>query len=316
MDLLAGAATFTLVLAILLFARDSLAARRTGVQAALKRFTDAEGDLGLQDAGRKRKPQEGRLGSLLGKINLVRRLEQMIWQAGLQVSVAEVLLIIVLLFGTGEVVGGSVWSDTLFAIALGGVLATLPIFYIRFRKKRRLALFAQQLPYALDLIKSSLEAGHSLLRGIQVVVGEFRDPIATEFSAVLEQTRLGFPLPRALEEMLKRVPEEDLRLMVVAVKVQAEVGSSLAGIIGRLSELMRLRQRLYQQIRALTAQSRMSGIIVGLLPVLVLAAFSMIQPGYANALFYDPTGVKMLKAAVGLDLMAVFTIRRLLKVDF
>jgi len=76
-------------------------------------------------------------------------------------------------------------------------------------------------------MKSSLEAGHSLNRGLQVVVQEFADPLAGEFRTVLEQTRIGLPLPRALEDMLKRVPEEDLRLLVVAVKVQSEVGSSL-----------------------------------------------------------------------------------------
>lgn len=176
--------------------------------------------------------------------------------------------------------------------------------------------FTLQLPSALDLIKSSLEAGHSLLRGLQVMVQEFANPLGGEFRTVLEQTRLGMPLTRALEEMLKRMPEEDLRLLVVAIKVQSEVGSSLAQIIGRLSEIVRTRQRLQQQIRTMTAQSRMSGLVVGLLPAIVLGIFSLVQPGYARVLFYDPTGVLALKLAIGLDLMALFTIRRILKVDF
>jgi tight adherence protein B len=79
------------------------------------------------------------------------------------------------------------------------------------------------------------------------------------------------PLPRAMEEMLKRVPMEDLQLLVVAIKVQSEVGSSLAQIIGRLSEIVRTRQRLEQQVHALTAQSRMSGMVVGLLPAAILS---------------------------------------------
>ena len=87
---------------------------------------------------------------------------------------------------------------------------------------------ATQLPFALDLIKSSLEAGHSLQRALQVLVSEFADPLGSEFRTVLEQTRIGLPLPRALEDMLKRVPEDDLRLLVVAVRVQTEVGASLA----------------------------------------------------------------------------------------
>jgi tight adherence protein B len=176
--------------------------------------------------------------------------------------------------------------------------------------------FIQQLPFALDLIKSSLEAGHSLNRGLQVVVQEFSDPLGSEFRTVLEQTRIGLPLPRALEDMLKRVPEDDLRLMVVAVKVQTDVGSSLASIVGRLSEIVRTRQRLRLQIRALTAQSRMGGMIVGSLPIVVLAAFSLVQPGYAKVLFTDPTGLKILKTAIVLDGLAFFTIRRLLKLKY
>ena len=152
-------------------------------------------------------------------------------------------------------------------------MASLPIIYIRVRRQRRLKAFAKQLPYALDLIKSSLEAGHTLLRGLQVVVSEFADPIGTEFRSAIEQSRLGLPLPRALEEMLKRVPQDDLRLLVVAVRVQSEVGSSLAIILGRLSEIVRTRQRLQQQIKALTAQSKMSGILVGFLPIVMLRRF-------------------------------------------
>jgi tight adherence protein B len=173
-----------------------------------------------------------------------------------------------------------------------------------------------QLPFALDLIKSSLEAGHSLMRGLQVLVQEFADPLGGEFRTMLEQTRLGMPLPRAFDDLLARVPEEDLRLLVVAVKVQSEVGSSLAQIVGRLSEIVRTRQRLQSQIRAMTAQSRMSGMIVGLLPIIVLFVFSLIQPSYTHVLFYSPTGIRVVKAAIILDAMAFFTIRRILRIDY
>jgi tight adherence protein B len=204
----------------------------------------------------------------------------------------------------------------LFALGAAIALGIIPLVYIQFRKKRRLKAFGNQLPFALDLIKSSLEAGHSFQRALQVVVSEFADPLGSEFRTVLEQNRIGLPLPRALEDMLKRVPEDDLRLLVVAVRVQTEVGSSLAQIIGRLSEIVRIRQRLRLQIRALTAQSRMGGMIVGSLPLVVLCIFSLIQPGYTDQLFFDPTGQKILKFAVGSDLLAILIIRRLLKVDY
>jgi len=250
------------------------------------------------------------------RLHLLNRLEESMWQAGLYMRVSEMLLIIVLMFGMGFTMAKFFLHDMIIALVIGLGLGVTPLLYIRFRRQRRMREFTIQLPSALDLIKSSLEAGHSLVRGMQVLVQEFADPLGGEFRTVLEQSRLGMPLTRALEEMLKRMPEEDLRLLVVAIKVQSEVGSSLAQIIGRLSEIVRTRQRLQQQIRTMTAQSRMSGMVVGLLPAIVLSIFSLVQPGYARVLFYDPSGIMALKLAIGLDLMAFFTIRRILKVDF
>lgn len=262
-----------------------------------------------------RKPEQGLL-TFLYRTNLLRMLEQSIWQAGLFMRTSEMMLIILLMFFAGATLGKLIFQDSMFALGGGTIGASLPIFYLRFRRRRRLKAFGAQLPHALDMLRSSLEAGHSLLRGMQLVVQEFSEPLGGEFRTVLEQTRIGLPLPRALGELLKRVPEDDLRLLVVAVRVQSEVGSSLASIIGRLSEIVRTRQRLRLQIRALTAQSRMGGMIVGFLPVMVLGAFSLIQPGYTHVLFHDPTGLKILKAAVLMDLTALLMIRRILRVDY
>jgi tight adherence protein B len=280
-----------------------------------RRLTRPEEDFTI-DVMRRQRPDEGPLLGVLYNLNLMRRLEEAMWQAGMYMRVADILLIMVLLLGAGLFGGNIVFHNMWFALGAALLLASIPLAYIQFRKKRRIRAFAQQLPYALDLIKSSLEAGHSLQRGLQVVVSEFADPLGSEFRTVLEQNRIGLPLPRALEDMLKRVPEDDLRLLVLAVKVQTEVGSSLAQIIGRLSEIVRIRQRLRLQIRALTAQSRLGGMVVGALPIVVLCAFSLIQPGYTDQLFFDPTGQKILKFAVGADVLAILTIRRLLRVDY
>ena len=250
------------------------------------------------------------------RLHLLQKLEENLWQAGIYARIADILLVILLLFTAGLFAGQAIWGRVLISMGIGAAMSSLPIIYIRVRRQRRLKAFAKQLPYALDLIKSSLEAGHTLLRGLQVVVSEFSEPISIEFRSAIEQSRLGLPLPRALEEMLKRVPQDDLRLLVVAVRVQSEVGSSLAIILGRLSEIVRTRQRLQQQIKALTAQSKMSGILVGFLPIVMLAAFSVIQPSYTNTLFFDPTGQKILEVAAVLDAMAFLSIRKLLKVKY
>ncbi|MGH7814021.1 MAG: type II secretion system F family protein [Candidatus Binataceae bacterium] len=268
------------------------------------------------DITRKRKREEGRLLSFVYRVNLMRNLEQMMWQAGMYSRVGDVLLMMILLFGAGMFGGRIAFHSTPFSLLVGAALGAIPVLYIRFRKGRRLRAFAEQMPFALDMMKSSLEAGHSLQRALQVVVGEFGEPLGAEFRTVLEQNRIGLPLARAMEDLIKRVPLDDLRLFVIAVKVQSDVGSSLAMMIGRLSEIVRVRQRLRLQISALTAQARFGGMIVGLLPVFVLIAFSLIQPGYTDKLFYDPTGQKILKFAIGADALALFTIRRLVRVNY
>ncbi|HXW82859.1 MAG TPA: type II secretion system F family protein [Candidatus Binataceae bacterium] len=305
------AVVFLFIIAIV-SSRSTEPGDKSDIARRLTRPTD-EADLVIT---RKRRPDEGKLLTVIYRLNLLRHLEEMMWQAGMYMRVGDILLVMVLLFGAGAFFGQAFTQDSWLAIVAGAAAGTIPLLYINFQRKRRIKAFLQQLPFALDLIRSSLEAGHSLQRALQVVVAEFHEPLGGEFRTVLEQSRIGLPLPRALEDMLKRVPEDDLRLLVVAVKVQTEVGSSLAGIVARLSEIVRTRQRLRLQIRALTAQSRLGGWVVGILPVVVLTLFSLIQPGYTKDLFYDPSGQKILKVAAGLDLMALLTIRRLLRVNF
>jgi tight adherence protein B len=315
MDFLMASGIFALVFMGVLIFTSSRGTEVEQSREVARRLTRPPDEIEI-NVMRKQRPQEGVLLGALYRMNLLRKLEEAMWQAGMYMRVGDILLIIVLAFGAGLFGGNLFFHDIWFGVVTGLITGVMPLFYIQFMKKRRLKAFATQLPFALDLIKSSLEAGHSLQRAMQVLVSEFADPLGSEFRTVLEQNRIGLPLPRALEDMLKRVPEDDLRLLVVAVRVQTEVGSSLAQIVGRLSEIVRIRQRLRMQIRALTAQSRLGGTVVGILPIIVLTIFSLVQPGYTDKLFHDPTGQKILKFAIGSDLLALITIRRLLKVDY
>jgi len=315
MDFLMASGIFALVFVGVLIFSSTRGSEVEQQREVARRLTRPPDDIEI-DVMRKRRPEEGVLLRGLYGLNLLRKLEEMMWQAGLYMTVPDILLIIVLMFGAGLVGGNIFFHDMWFALVSALVAASLPLLFIQFRRTRRIKAFGAQLPFALDLIKSSLEAGHSLQRALQVLVSEFADPLGSEFRTVLEQNRIGLPLPRALEDMLKRVPEDDLRLLIVAVRVQTEVGSSLAQIVGRLSEIVRTRQRLRMQIKALTAQSRLGGMIVGCLPIIVLCIFSLIQPGYTDQLFHDPTGQKILKFAIGSDVIAILTIRRLLRVNY
>ena len=180
----------------------------------------------------------------------------------------------------------------------------MPILYIRFRRKRRLKAFGTQLPFALDLIKGSLEAGHSLPRALQVLIGEFADPLGRRipYRAGADPHRSA-ARPRAgghASARAGRRPQTAGRRGESANRNRQQPRRDHR----TFSEIVRIRQRLRLQIKALTAQSRMGGLVVGLLPAMVLCAFSVIQPGYTDTLFHDPTGQMILKAAFVMDLMA------------
>jgi tight adherence protein B len=255
------------------------------------------------------KPEFRRAPGALG------RLEEAMSRAGLNVSARLYVLIMLILFAAGAGLAGT-WFGPIMALAVGAALGGLPLFYLKFRRDQRLKAFNGQLPYVLDLLRSALESGHTLLRGLQMASEHLADPMSSEIRLVLEQVQLGTPLPPALENMYRRIPEEDLGFLVVAVKIQSAVGSSLAEILQHVTASVRNRQRLKDQIQTLTAQSRMSAMIVSGLPAMVLLAFSLIRPGYAGPLFYDPLGVKLLETAIFLDVLALVLMRRIAQVKY
>jgi len=257
------------------------------------------------------------LGSLLSKFSLIGRLEESLWQAGLYVRAIDVLMLMLVLAVAGAI-AASLWTGGFNLVALLAALAMglLPLAYIKLRKRRRLKSFDTQLPEILDMLKSSLEAGHTLQRALQAAVDEFGDPASGELRIVLEQNRLGVPLARALEYMLVRLPDENLRFLVVAVKIQSEVGSSLASIVGQLARTIRDRQRLELKVRALTAQPRLAALIGGLMPIFLLIALHFVSPDTVNLLFHDPTGIKITEAVVVLEILAMITINRLTRTDY
>jgi len=246
---------------------------------------------------------------------LLSHLDRMIAQAGLTVEPGLLLALLAFLFLATTIISAN-WFHLAVAFGWGAVATSLPLLYLRRLRKRRLKAIGEQLPYMLDLLKSGMQSGHTLLRGLQMASENLPEPIAGEIHQVTEQVRVGMELAQGLASWYSRVPIDEIGFLIAAVNVQADVGSSLAEILQHVSDSIRNRQRLDQQIRTLTAQSRASAFIVTLLPIVVLGAFSLVRPDYARPLFHDPTGIKMLEAAIGLDLTALFTMRRIMRMDY
>jgi tight adherence protein B len=182
----------------------------------------------------------------------------------------------------------------------------LPRFWLNRRKAGRLGSFNKQLPDTITLIANALRAGSSFLQAIELVVRESRPPISTEFGRVIREVNLGLPFDQALENMVRRVRSDDLELMATAISIQHQVGGNLAEILDSIAYTIRERVRIQGEIRTLTAQQRLSGYVVGFLPI-GLAAFLFIgAPGFMDPMFDNPPGILGLPAGVIILFMGGF----------
>ncbi len=225
MDLLIASAIFAIIFVfalVLITGSKSGTDQNKEISRRLTRPTE-DADPGIM---RKRRPDEGKMLAVLYRVNLLRHLEEMMWQAGMYMRVGDILLIIVLLFGGGMFLGDVMFGDMLFGVGTGLLLAAMPLVYIQFRTQAPLkgvqrAVAVRARPDQI-LARSGPFAPARACRSWSASL-----PIrsASSFAPCSSRRRIGLPLPRALDDMLKRVPEDDLRLLMVAVKVQSEVGS-------------------------------------------------------------------------------------------
>ena len=174
----------------------------------------------------------------------------------------------------------------------------LPRFWLGRRRSGRLNAFDKQLPDTITLIANALRAGSSFLQAIELVVRESRPPISTEFGRVIREVNLGLPFETALENMVRRVRSDDLELMATAISIQHTVGGNLAEILDSIAFTIRERVRIKGEIRTLTAQQRLSGYVVGFLPIALAGFLFVAAPGFMDPMFKNPPAVAGLPAGV------------------
>jgi tight adherence protein B len=185
------------------------------------------------------------------------------------------------------------------ALLIGALIGFwLPGFWLGRRKNGRLNAFNKQLPDTITLIANALRAGSSFLQAIELVVRESRPPISTEFARVIREVNLGLPFDQALENMVRRVRSDDLELMATAISVQHQVGGNLAEILDSIAYTIRERVRIKGEIRTLTAQQRLSGYVVGFLPIGLAGFLFIAAPGFMDPMFDNPPGIMGLPAGV------------------
>jgi tight adherence protein B len=181
--------------------------------------------------------------------------------------------------------------------------------------KRRISKFAEQLPDALQMVVGSLQSGFSLPQSLDTLVREAAAPLSTEFGRVLAETQLGSELEDALERAAERTKSEDLSCMVMAIRIQHDVGGSLAEVLTTAVATMRDRFRMHRQVRALSAEGRLSAYVLIGLPLAIGAYMFMFNPDYVRPLYTEFWGIVMLGVGVLMLCVGAFWMSRLIKVE-
>ena len=207
-------------------------------------------------------------------------------KADAKLRVSEYIAIQVLsAFAVGAAIYFIFGKNLIFA-TLGAIFGLfLPRMYLSFAAKRRLRAFENQLSDTLNLWVNALRSGYSVLQAMEAIATELPPPVSVEFERVVQEVRLGLTVPAALGNMLRRVPSDDLDLVITAVNIQREVGGNLAEVLDTISFTIRERVRIKGEIRTLTAQGRLSGWIISLLPIGLALVLLMINPSYMGQLF-------------------------------
>lgn len=190
----------------------------------------------------------------------------------------------------------------------------LPWLWLWFKRRMRFNKFESQLSDALELMARALKSGHSLSSGLQVVASEMPDPIATEFLKVHEEQNLGMSVEAALKSLLKRIPNMDLQFFVTAVCIQRQCGGDLAEILSKIGGLVRERFKILGQVKALTGEGRISGVVLMGLPPLLFAAVYALNPEYVMVLFDREEGRKMLFATAFLQVLGAICIKKIIDI--
>ena len=242
------------------------------------------------------------------------RVEELLARADLPFRPGEALFFS--MAGVGLVAAGAsvVAPSPLVALVLAVLAATAPVTAVNVMARRRRRKFVNQLPGTLQLLAGSLRAGYSLMQGVEAVSQEVEDPMGRELRRVGVESRLGRPLEEALDDAADRLGSSDFRWAVMAIRIQREVGGNLSELLQGVAATMIERKRLKREVDALTAEAKISAIILGLLPVGLGAALFVLNRPYIGLLFTDLVGRAMLAGAAVLALLGFVWMSRIIKI--
>lgn len=253
----------------------------------------------------------GLMGSVIGRF---KNLPNFFQQAESPLKLEQFFLLCIGTAALGALVAVIIRSPPPLYPVGGACGFAVPWLWLWWRRRARFKKFEGQLAGALELMGRALKSGHSLSSGLQVVANEMPAPIATEFLKVHEEQNLGIPIEQALRNMLVRIPNLDLQFFVTAVCIQRQCGGDLAEVLAKISGLVRERFKILGQVKALTGEGRISGIVLMALPPVLFAAVYYLNPDYVMILFDREEGRKMLFATGFLQILGAVSIKKIIDI--
>ena len=254
------------------------------------------------------------LNQILLKITGIERLDRLLHQANIKYPLSVFVLLSIILGLSAFLVSFQKTENLWLSIIISVLIACIPFLYIYRKKKKRMRKFEAQLPDAIDLIARSLKAGHAFSTGLKMIADEFDDPIGPEFSMVIDEINFGTGFSDAMKNLSSRVDCQDMKFFIVAVILQRETGGKLAEIIENISYIIRERFKLKNKVRAISAEGRISMMILVLLPFALLSALYLINPEYIEVLFIEPAGKIMVTIAGFMMIIGILVMKKMINI--
>ena len=255
------------------------------------------------------------INSRLGKLELGPQLQALILQANLKWTAGGLLAMCAACFFIPAFIVHWKIGNWMIGFLAGAVIGFLPFAFLLFKRSRRFGAFEKELPQACDLMVSALRAGQSLIASMGMVSRECCDPLGGEFRTLFEEQNFGLELKVAIDNLIHRVPLQDLRIVCTAILIQKESGGNLAEVLDKTAHVIRERFRLRREVSTRTAQGRMTGWVLTMLPIALGFALYFVNPEMMSLLWKRDIGIKLLYTASAMIVVGGLIIRKIVNMD-
>ncbi|MGD8765011.1 MAG: type II secretion system F family protein [Desulfobacteraceae bacterium] len=306
-----------ILIELLIYAvKNARSPNRARIRKRLRKFAYIEEGIGDSDILRKRVLSEiPFLNNLLLKTPGVLKLDNLIIKANARFPMGFYILLALLLAALGFLFGTVVVKNAILALIFIPFFGFSPFFYLILLRQKRMQRMRKQMVEALDLISRALKAGHAFTGGLRLAADEFDDPLGPEFAETLDEINFGVSVPEALKNLARRMDCSEIKYFVVGVILQRETGGNLAELMDTLANLIRERFKFDGKVKTLSAEGKLSAVVLICLPFVIIAYLKLTQPNYMNLLFTDPIGRVMALVAAILMIIGIFIMTRMVKIE-